>query len=66
MRGNLQKLGVIIDDVGTMIQILSQLPKEYEKIDRNKEVFTIFISPLPILYIIGTKLGYMNGFESGV
>ena len=32
MRGDWQKLGVIIDDLKTMIHVLSNLPEKYEKI----------------------------------
>ena len=34
--------------------------------DRNQEGFTIFNFPLPILYIIGLRKGYVDGFGSGV
>ena len=37
LRGNLRKLGVIIDDVEIMTHILSILPEEYENIVENFE-----------------------------
>ena len=37
LRGNLRKLGVMIDDVEVMTHILSNIPEDYENIFQNLE-----------------------------